>query len=194
MVFSLFGRKGEASRKAEKEPPAARTPAAKPAANAAPPAAATGVAPNSLDFSSYVPAPKSQSPRPDVAPSLPAQGAPAATGLRAEAAAPPSSSSVLGDTGAKLPAAARSPALASRASASSAPVPSFKAKAADLARDFGFSSYSLREVTVNSNDQGMPRPRMMALPASAGLAESSVPIEAGKSAVVVTVSGSVQLR
>jgi predicted secreted protein len=73
-------------------------------------------------------------------------------------------------------------------------IDSFKAKAADLAKDFGFSSYSLREVAVNSNDQGIPRPRMMALPANAGLAESSVPIEAGKSAVVVTVSGSVQLR
>ena len=74
-------------------------------------------------------------------------------------------------------------------------IDSFKAKAADLAKDFGFSSYSLREVSVSSNDQGMiPRPRMMALPASAGMVESSVPIEAGKSAVIVTVSGSVQLR
>lgn len=74
-------------------------------------------------------------------------------------------------------------------------IDSFKAKAADLAKGFGFSSYSLREVSVSSNDQGMiPRPRMMAAPMAAGAVESSVPIEAGKSAVVVTVSGSVQLR
>ena len=71
----------------------------------------------------------------------------------------------------------------------------FKAKAADLAKDFGFSSYSLREVAVNSNDQGMmPLPRMMALPVAAGAGGSPVPVEAGKSAVIVTVSGSVQLR
>jgi predicted secreted protein len=69
----------------------------------------------------------------------------------------------------------------------------FKAKAADLARAFGFSGYSLREVAVNTQDQGGPRP-MRQLAASASQAEMAVPVEAGKSAVVVTVSGSVQLR
>ncbi len=32
----------------------------------------------------------------------------------------------------------------------------FKAKAAELAKGFGFSGYSLREVAVNANDQGFP--------------------------------------
>ena len=70
----------------------------------------------------------------------------------------------------------------------------FKAKATELARGFGFAGYTLREVAVNSNDQGYPRPRMMALEMKAAQADAPVPVEAGKSSVVVTVSGSVQLR
>lgn len=70
----------------------------------------------------------------------------------------------------------------------------FKAKAAELARGFGFGGFTLREVSVNSNDQGMPRPRMMAMEAKSSMADSPVPVEAGKTSVVVTVSGTVQLR
>ena len=70
----------------------------------------------------------------------------------------------------------------------------FKAKATELARGFGFTGYTLREVAVNSNDQGYPRPRMMAMEMKAAQADAPVPVEAGKSSVVVTVSGSVQLR
>ena len=71
----------------------------------------------------------------------------------------------------------------------------FKAKAAELAKGFGFTSYSLREVSVNANDQGFtPRPRMMAMEAKTAQADMAVPVEAGKSTVVVTVSGTVQLK
>lgn len=71
----------------------------------------------------------------------------------------------------------------------------FKAKAAELARGFGFSGYTLREVSVNANDQGFqPRMRVQAMEAKGMAADASVPVEAGKTAVVVTVSGSVQLR
>jgi len=71
----------------------------------------------------------------------------------------------------------------------------FKTKAADIARGFGFAGYTLREVAVNANDQGFaPRPRMMAMDAKVASAEAAVPVEAGKSSVVVTVSGSVQLK
>jgi predicted secreted protein len=71
----------------------------------------------------------------------------------------------------------------------------FKAKAAELARGFGFSGYTLREVSVNTNEPGFaPRMRMMAQDARVASAEAAVPVEPGKSAVVVTVSGSVQLR
>jgi predicted secreted protein len=69
----------------------------------------------------------------------------------------------------------------------------FKAKAAEIARSFGFAGYTLREVSVNANDGGMPRPQMMAMRAAKS-ADESVPVEAGKSTVVVTVSGQVQLK
>ncbi|MCO4093217.1 MAG: SIMPL domain-containing protein [Acidovorax sp.] len=73
----------------------------------------------------------------------------------------------------------------------------FKARAAELAKGFGFSGYSLREVAVNSNEMNPgPRPRMMAAEAKMGsmAADAPMPVEAGKAQVVVNVSGSVQMR
>lgn len=71
----------------------------------------------------------------------------------------------------------------------------FKTKAADIAKGFGFGGFTLREVSVNANDQGfVPRPRMMAMEARASAADAPVPVEAGRSTVLVTVSGSVQLK
>ena len=71
----------------------------------------------------------------------------------------------------------------------------FKAKATEVAKNFGFTGYTLREVSVNANDQGYtPRPRVMAMQAKSDMAEAAIPVEAGKSAVVVTVSGSVQMK
>jgi len=71
----------------------------------------------------------------------------------------------------------------------------FKTKAADIAKGFGFTGYSLREVSVSANDQGfVPRPRLMAMEAKAMSADAPMPLEAGKSTVMVTVSGTVQLK
>ena len=72
----------------------------------------------------------------------------------------------------------------------------FKARAADLSRGFGFANYSLREVSVNSNEMSPgPRPRAMAMEAkTAAYSDETVPVEAGKAQVVVNVSGSVQMR
>ena len=73
-------------------------------------------------------------------------------------------------------------------------IDSFKTKAAELAKGFGFGGYTLREVSVNANDQGgMPRPRMMAMEAKMS-SDAPVPAEAGKATVQVTVSGAVQLK
>lgn len=73
----------------------------------------------------------------------------------------------------------------------------FKGKAAEVAKGFGFAGYTLREVSVSSADQG-DRPvyaRARAVPMAASVAsDAPVPVEAGKSQVTVTVSGSVQLR
>lgn len=69
----------------------------------------------------------------------------------------------------------------------------FKARAAEISKGFGFSGYSLREVEIRSDASG-PRPRVMALEARAASADAPVPIEAGKTLVQVTVSGSIQMK
>ena len=80
-------------------------------------------------------------------------------------------------------------------SAQSIAIERFKAKAGEIAKGFGFNSYSLREVSVNAADQGyVPRPRVMAMEMKMSSADAAVPVEAGKSTVVVTVNGSVQLK
>lgn len=71
----------------------------------------------------------------------------------------------------------------------------FKTRSQEIVKSFGFASYTLREVTINANDQGqVPRPRTMALQARADMAESAVPVEAGKSTVLVNVTGAIQMR
>ena len=73
----------------------------------------------------------------------------------------------------------------------------FKARAGEVAKGFGFAGYTLREVAVSSTDQGLERPmqvRAMAMEAKAAMSDMAVPVEAGKSMVSVTVSGSIQLR
>lgn len=72
-------------------------------------------------------------------------------------------------------------------------IQSFQAKAKALAQSFGFERYSVREVSVNTNDMGFsPRVAMMAKSMTAEAAPP-IPVEAGKSQVVVNVSGSVQM-
>ena len=66
----------------------------------------------------------------------------------------------------------------------------------DVAKGFGFTGYTLREVSISSADQGggQPYPRAMAMQAKASMADAPVAVEAGKSTVNVTVSGAIQLR
>lgn len=72
----------------------------------------------------------------------------------------------------------------------------FKAKALEVSKGFGFSGYTLREVSITANDQGNipPRPRMLAMAKSDMSSESAVPVEAGRSTVLVNVTGSVQMK
>jgi predicted secreted protein len=71
----------------------------------------------------------------------------------------------------------------------------FRAKAGDIAKSFGMGSYNLREIAINAGDQGYtPRPRVAAMSMKLASADEAVPVEAGKSTVIVTVSGAVQLR
>lgn len=74
----------------------------------------------------------------------------------------------------------------------------FRTRANEVAKGFGFTDYTLGEVTLEEGGGQTPplvSPRLMAMaaaePESAGI---SVPAEPGKSLVQVTVSGTVKLR
>lgn len=70
----------------------------------------------------------------------------------------------------------------------------FRAKAAELAKQFGFAGYTLREVNVQSAEQGMPpRPMFRMNAEAAAMSSSPVPVEAGRGTLTSTVSGSVVL-
>lgn len=73
----------------------------------------------------------------------------------------------------------------------------FRGKADEVAQAFGYSGYTLRQVSVSSADggQGQPRPMMMAARVDKAMeADMAVPVEAGKDTVQVTVTGSINLR
>ena len=71
----------------------------------------------------------------------------------------------------------------------------FRARADAVARQFGYSAYSVREVAVSSDQpQGvvMAYSRQMAVRAVAE--DATLPVEAGKATVSISVSGSVQMK
>lgn len=70
----------------------------------------------------------------------------------------------------------------------------FQAKAAEVAKQFGFGTYTLREVNVQASEPGFtPMPRMMSMAKAAEAADAALPVEPGKGNITVTVSGSVVL-
>ena len=73
-------------------------------------------------------------------------------------------------------------------------IASFRAKAADYAKQFGYSGYVIGEVSINgSADQPAPAPMMMMRAKTASVADETLPVEPGKGTVNVNVNGSVQL-
>ena len=70
----------------------------------------------------------------------------------------------------------------------------WRAKAAQMAQQFGYSGYSVREVNVATNDAPQQPVPMLMRAARAGVAaDESLPTEAGKGDVTATVSGSAQM-
>ena len=72
----------------------------------------------------------------------------------------------------------------------------FRARAAELARQFGYAGYVVREVNVSADAppvgiMPMARGKVMMAQADAG---EALPVEAGKGTVTATVSGSVQMK
>jgi len=72
----------------------------------------------------------------------------------------------------------------------------FRARAAQIAADFGLKGYTLGDVTVSSTEPGFePRPYLLqSMRANAAsVADAPVPVEPGKGVLSVTVSGQVVL-
>lgn len=74
-------------------------------------------------------------------------------------------------------------------------IANFRAKAAEVTKQFGYGSYTIREVDVNASAGEMPQPRMrlQAAPAQMSASDIALPVEAGKGQVSVNVSGTVQM-
>ena len=70
----------------------------------------------------------------------------------------------------------------------------FRSRADEVARQFGMSGYTVREVSVSGNEPSGGPPVMMMRARAAGAADESLPVEAGKAQVTATVSGTVQMR
>ncbi|KVN05050.1 SIMPL domain-containing protein [Burkholderia stagnalis] len=76
-------------------------------------------------------------------------------------------------------------------------IKSFRVRADEAAKAFGYNSYAIRDVNVGGGRNVQPYPRMMAMAAPAmDSAKMSAPIavEGGKATVSVTVNGSVQMK
>jgi predicted secreted protein len=69
----------------------------------------------------------------------------------------------------------------------------FRAQAAEMARAFGYAGYTLREVTVGTNEPP-PHVPVMRMQAMAKAEDAALPVEAGQGVVSATVSGSVTLN
>jgi len=71
----------------------------------------------------------------------------------------------------------------------------YRAKAADYAKQFGYGGYVIREVNVSGNEQPQaPAPMYRAKAMSVASSDESLPVEAGKGVVTVSVNGTVQMN
>jgi predicted secreted protein len=71
----------------------------------------------------------------------------------------------------------------------------FRARADAVTRQFGYSGYGVREVSVSSDQpQGMPMVYARQMAMRSGAEDAALPVEAGKATVTISVSGSVQMK
>jgi len=76
-------------------------------------------------------------------------------------------------------------------------IKSFRARADEAAKAFGYGSYSIRDVNVGGGHNVQPYPRMMmkaAAPMDGANMSAPISVEGGKTTVSVTVNGSVQMK
>ncbi len=87
--------------------------------------------------------------------------------------------------------------LKAEAEVQSAAIERFKARAGEVAKSFGFTAYTMREVAVSGDEQGGNafRPQLLAMSAKAAMPDSApMPLESGKTTVVISVNGTVVLK
>ncbi|MFN6995200.1 MAG: SIMPL domain-containing protein [Aquincola tertiaricarbonis] len=71
----------------------------------------------------------------------------------------------------------------------------FQAQATEMARHFGYQEATVREVNVQTNEAGsIPIAPKTYMRAAAAQMDEALPVEAGKSTVTATVSGTVQMK
>ncbi|WP_175775691.1 SIMPL domain-containing protein [Burkholderia anthina] len=76
-------------------------------------------------------------------------------------------------------------------------IKSFRVRADEAAKAFGYNSYSIRDVNVGGGRNVQPYPRMMAMaaaPMDSAKMSAPIAVEGGKATVSVTVNGSVQMK
>jgi len=69
----------------------------------------------------------------------------------------------------------------------------YRAKAAEMSKQFGYAGYTIREVQVATNEPPPYAPMAMRTKAMSAQ-EDALPVEPGKGSVTATVSGSVQMK
>ena len=71
----------------------------------------------------------------------------------------------------------------------------FTERARETAAAFGFSSFELKKLNINhASESPPPRPMQMEMRAASAAAKAFVPTDGGDATVVLTISGSVELR
>ena len=69
----------------------------------------------------------------------------------------------------------------------------YRAKAAEVAKQFGYAGYVIREVSVSANEPPSGVVPMFRAKAMSASSDEALPVEAGKAVVTVTVNGTIQM-
>jgi predicted secreted protein len=79
------------------------------------------------------------------------------------------------------------------ATATTQAIARYRAQAAEVSKQFGYSGYVVREVNVSTNESGPVPTPVFAMRAMAVQADAPLPVEAGQTSVTVSVTGTVQM-
>lgn len=79
------------------------------------------------------------------------------------------------------------------ATATTQAIARYRAQAAEVSKQFGYSGYVVREVSVSTNESGPVPTPVFAMRAMAVQADAPLPVEAGQANVTVSVTGTVQM-